>query len=251
METLLSKEMFPAMRNIVTEDDEPVDNIFSEKQQRLLTETLNTAWDSKGRTFFAAANVGIFYALHEPPLVPDVFLSMDVQPREEWNDKDRRTYFCWEFGKPPEVAIEIVSNRKGGELSRKFRDYARLNVWYYIVFDPFGELKKALDGENFRAYELHHSSYSPMNDFWMEEIGLGIRLWEGEYEGWHATWLRWCDERGNLIPTGKERSEQENQRAEAEAQRADTEKLRADDAEAKAMRLAEKLRALGIDPESV
>jgi len=265
METLLSKEMFPAMRNIITEDDEPVDNIFSEKQQRLLTETLNTAWDSKGRTFFAAANVGIFYALHEPPLVPDVFLSMDVQPREEWDDKDRRTYFCWEFGKPPEVAIEIVSNRKGGELTRKLRDYARLNVWYYIVFDPFGALKKDLEGENFRLYELYHNSYSPMNDFWMEEIGVGIRLWEGEYEGWQATWLRWCDERGNLIPTGKERSEQEKQRAEAEAQRAeaeaqraeaeaqraDTEKLRADDAEAKAMRLAEKLRALGIDPESV
>lgn len=257
METLLSKEMFPAMRDIVIEDDEPVDNIFSEKQQRLLTETLNTAWDSKGRTFFTAANVGIFYALHEPPLVPDVFLSMDVQPREEWDDKDRRTYFCWEFGKPPEVAVEIISNRKGGELSRKFSNYARLNVWYYIVFDPFGALKKAMDGEIFRLYELHRNTYSPMKDFWMEEIGLGIRLWEGEYEGWQATWLRWCDERGNLIPTGKELSEMalqqvesEKLRAEKEKARAENEKVRADEAESKAQRLAEKLRALGIDPDA-
>ena len=49
--------------NIVTEDDEPVDNIFSEKQQRLLTETLYSSWEGPGdgRKFFAAANIGVFY----------------------------------------------------------------------------------------------------------------------------------------------------------------------------------------------
>jgi hypothetical protein len=32
------------VENIVTEDDEPLDNLFSEKQQRLLTESLYSSW---------------------------------------------------------------------------------------------------------------------------------------------------------------------------------------------------------------
>ena len=34
--------------HLITEDDEPVDNLFSEKQQRLLTESLYTSWDGPG-----------------------------------------------------------------------------------------------------------------------------------------------------------------------------------------------------------
>jgi len=61
--------------------------------------------------FVAAANVGIFSAIDQPPIVPDVFLTLDVQIADAWWEKKNRSYFIWEFGKPPEVAIEIVSNR--------------------------------------------------------------------------------------------------------------------------------------------
>jgi Uma2 family endonuclease len=244
MDPALFHELLPDVQNIITEDDEPVDNIFSEKQQRLLTETLHNSWDGGGRTFFAAANVGVFRSVYEPPLVPDAFISMDVKPRAEWQNKDRKTYFCWEFGKPPEVVIEIVSNRKGGELSRKLQDYARLQAWYYVVFDPAGELAKDLQGESLRLYRLHHGSYTPMSDFWLEDIGLGLRLWEGEYEGWHATWIRWCDARGNLLPTGKERADIEEQRAEKEYKRAEK-------AESIMRRMAEKMRAAGLNPDDI
>jgi hypothetical protein len=57
-------------------------------------------------------------------------------------------------------------------------------------------------------------------------LKLGLTLWEGQFEGKHATWLRWTDEHGVLIPTGKERAEQERQRAEHTEQRAErTEQL--------------------------
>jgi hypothetical protein len=36
----LPPELWPEVEHLVTEDDTPVDNIFSEKQQRLLTESL-------------------------------------------------------------------------------------------------------------------------------------------------------------------------------------------------------------------
>jgi hypothetical protein len=71
-----------------------------------------------------------------------------------------------------------------------------------------------------------------------------VTLWEGTFEGLHGTWLRWCDQDGIVIPTGAERIDYERQRAEAERQRAEAERQRA-------VMLAEKLRALGIDPDQL
>lgn len=83
------------------------------------------------------------------------------------------------------------------------------------------------------------------NVYRFPEIGLGLTLWDGEFEGRWATWLRWTDREGRLIATGEEqrrRAEQEATRAQQEAARAEQEKARAD-------RLAAQLRAAGIEPE--
>ncbi len=73
--------LLPDETQLVMEDATPVDNIFSEKQQRLLTESLYSSWRGPGaeRPFLALANVGVFYALAKASLVPDVLLSLDVQ----------------------------------------------------------------------------------------------------------------------------------------------------------------------------
>jgi hypothetical protein len=97
------------IENIVTEDDEPVDNLYSEKQQTLLKTSLYSSWTpppdedhrKKKRRFLAAANVGIFFAVAEKPLVPALFLSLDVSPHKDWFEKQHCTYFVWEFGKVP------------------------------------------------------------------------------------------------------------------------------------------------------
>ena len=109
------------IESLVTEDDTPVDNMPSEKQQRLLTEPLYSSWAGPGggRTFLAAANVGVFAEARNPAIVPDVFLSLDVQVADNWWDKRHRSYFVWEFGKPPELVVEIVSNREGNEVPRE------------------------------------------------------------------------------------------------------------------------------------
>jgi hypothetical protein len=82
----------PCLDQIVTEDDTPVDNMLSEKQQRLLTEPLYSSW-APGRPFLAAANVGLFYAVRRPPLVPDAFVSLDVEVPGNWLAKEHRSYF--------------------------------------------------------------------------------------------------------------------------------------------------------------
>jgi len=56
---------------------------------------------------------------------------------------------------------------------------------------------------------------------WLEQIGLGLRLWEGTYENKQDQWLRWCDREGTVLPTGTEIAD----------------------------RLETKLRAMGIDPD--
>jgi len=226
---LLTAEL-PDISHIITEDDEPVDNWFSEKQQRLLAESLNSSW-KPGRLFIAAANVGIFYAVHQPPIVPDMFLSLDVQLADNIWEKRHRSYFLWEFGKPPEVVVEIVSNTKGGETDSKFRKYAQMGVAYYIILDPQQVIQKNV----LRVYELTSGGYIPKIDRHLTHIRLGVTLWRGIFEGADDLWLRWCDADGNLILTGLEQAEQEKQRA--------------DTAEKKTEKLAEKLRLMGIDPD--
>jgi hypothetical protein len=61
--------------HLITEDDTPVDNFLTEKNQRLLTEPLYSSrpTDLRAEKFLVAANVGVYYALREPAIVPDVF----------------------------------------------------------------------------------------------------------------------------------------------------------------------------------
>ncbi len=139
----IAAEVHAVVESLVTEDDTPVDNFFSEKQQRLLTEPLFSSWQGPGKEqpFVAMANVGLFYALRRPPVVPDVLLSLGVQLPADIHLKHNRSYFIWEYGgKAPEVVIEIVSNREGGEDTNKLATYAEIGIRYYVIFDPDGML---------------------------------------------------------------------------------------------------------------
>lgn len=103
-ETIVVPE--PDLSQVVTEDNTPVHNLFSAKQQRLLVESLYTSWQPQ-RPFVADANVGIFSAVSQPAIVPDMFVSLDVEIAEDWFAKKHRSYFIWEFGKAPEVVVEL------------------------------------------------------------------------------------------------------------------------------------------------
>ncbi|MBL8205792.1 MAG: Uma2 family endonuclease [Blastocatellia bacterium] len=218
-------------RDLVTEDDVPVDNLFSAKQRRLLVEPLYSSWhppavegSTEPRIFLADSDVGIFSSPRQPPIAPDMFLSLDVEPNPEYLGNEHRAYFVWEFDKVPEIAVEVVSNRKGKEMDAKMQRYAHLGIAYYVVFDPYRHLKSDV----LQVHELTMGGrrYHRRQDFQLPEVALSLQLWRGEFEGTESEWLRWCDADGNLIPTGAERAHVEAQRADAEAaarQRAEAE----------------------------
>ena len=273
--------------HLVIEDDTPVDNFQSEEQQRLLVEPLYSN-KVLPAPFLAAANVGLFYQLKGDPIVPDMMLSLRVQRSADLTLKQNRSYFTWEFGKVPEVCTEIVSNAEGDELrlSKKSQQkgktrskkeiYAQIGIPYYVVFDPLQQIQgqEEMQESLLRVWTISPVGYTELTSasgmvaagqsVWLEGVGLGLTLWSGQFEEEVTRlWLRWCDRDGQVIPTGAEGREierqgreierqgreierqgreAERQRAEAERQRAEAERQRAD-------QLAERLWALGINPD--
>ena len=216
----------------VTEDDTPVDNLFSELQQRMLIEALRMQeWTT--RDFMACSNVAIYYQSKQPPVVPDMFLSFDVRKPDSWFKKKDKCYYMWLMKKPPELVLEIVSNKIGGENTTKFDIYAKMGVKYYIIHDPYRELY----AEDLNIFELvngKYEPYAPVAQNYMPDITLGIKIWDGIFEDSEAPFARWCNKEGEYLLTGKEKSNIEALRADAEAQRADGEAQKAKDADLRA-----------------
>lgn len=70
--------------------------------------------------------------------------------------------------------------------------------------------------------------------------------------------MRWCDQQGNILPTGYELAQQElldREEYEKRAERIESQLLQANQrterAKKWAQRLGEQLRALGVDPDTV
>ncbi|MGB0564587.1 MAG: Uma2 family endonuclease, partial [Spirulinaceae cyanobacterium] len=55
--------------HLVLEDETPVDNLIQEKLQRLLVYCLYNAY-RPGQPFEVMADIGLFYGINLPPLVP-------------------------------------------------------------------------------------------------------------------------------------------------------------------------------------
>ena len=253
--SLLDPADAPDLDLLVTEDDTPVDNLYVEKLQRLLTEPLYSSWPGPGdnRTFLALANVGLFYSTIKPPIVPDMMLSLDVPAELYPRSKEHRSYFTWIMGKVPDLALEVVSDLRGEEEGEKMRTYARLNIPLYVIYDPLEHLGHGI----LRAFAQNRKRYVSISPTALDDLGLGLTLWEGEYEGQHETWLRWCDAKGQLIATGKEQAAAERRRADQQEHRAEqlehrAEQLvhRAETAEARIARLEAQLRESGLQPRN-
>ena len=191
---------------------------------------------------------GIYWRLTEPlekgAEAPDWFYVPNVPPTI--NGKMRRSYVLWKEYVAPLIVIEFVSGdgseerdkmspsqRKDGKVGKFWVYEQAIRVPYYAIYEVAKaqvEVYRLLDNsyELMRANQRGHYPIAPL------EVELGI--WQGEYQNVELPWLRWWDSAGNLLLTGEERVEEEQQKRQRI-----TEKLRS--------LPPEQLQALGIAPE--
>ena len=232
------RDCLPSAEDLPDSDDTPVDNQLQHLISSHKSAMLAAIWSTRMDWFFGV-DMGIYYDPDKPAIVPDGFLSIGV-PRIIDSDL-RLSYVLWEEQKMPTMVLEVVSQTRRGEYTKKKQDYANLGILYYVVYNPLRKRKARLE-----AYKLKRGEYQLLEGepVWLEEINLGIGREEGTYQGITREWLYWYDQGGKKYLTLEETT------VEAE-QRADRAEQRADRAEQEAAKLAEKLRRLGIDPDSI
>jgi hypothetical protein len=109
---------------------------------------------------------------------------------------------------------------------------------------PYNFYKKTLDlliGFAIRNGVYEALTFDAQNRLISQRLGLALVRWQGIYKGIETLWLRWETLEGVLVPTAQEAAEQQAAHAEQ----------RANQAEQRAARLADKLRAMGINPDDI
>jgi Uma2 family endonuclease len=186
---------------------------------------------------YVSGNLFIYYEEGNPRacIAPDTFIVFGIE------NHDRNTYKVWkEGGKTPDFALEITSHSTVQKDKRdKVNLYQQLNIQEYFQYDPTGSYLKPV---SLLGYQLVAGIYNPMPtqilpsgvlSIYSEVLQLELRLLP---EG-----LRFYDPLGDCYLLTQEESEQA--RLQAEQARLQAEQL--------AQRLADRLRAMGIDPDTV
>lgn len=236
----------PTAKDLPDCDDIPVDNQLQHFVPVLLESILGIIWAERQDWHFGV-DMGIYYDPDQSAIAPDGFLSIGVPRIREENL--RPSYVLWEERTVPIFVLEVVSQTYRGEYTKKKEIYEELGVKYYTIYNPQRKRKPQL--EVYSLVERQYVLLGTESPVWLPDIGLGIGLEIGTYQGITRKWLYWYDENRERFLTPEERSQQ----AEAKARVAEAEKQQAEaktrEAETTAERYARKLRELGIDPDSL
>jgi Uma2 family endonuclease len=217
-------------------DEPPMETYAHLMQMILLLESLELFW--KDRTdFFAAGNLTVYFSPRQLKSEhfrgPDFFvvLGTDRRPRRSWTVWD-------EDGRYPNVIVEILSDSTEtidrGLKKQIYQDVFRTPDYFW--FDP--------ETHELAGFHLIDGHYQPLlpdatGRLWSEQLGFFLAVHEGT--------LRFFTTEGALLPAARELAQQ----VETAEQQVATAELRMETAERRAASLAEKLRELGIDPDSV
>jgi len=238
-------ETLPTMYDLPSElpGESGLPDEFHRLQADLLSQTCRPA-NLPPDQVFTACDLNLYYDPHHPRWYkrPDWFVTLGVS-RAARQEILRWSYVIWQEGRSPSLVMEFLSPgteaedlgqtlRQGNQPPTKWDVYEQfLRIPYYGVYDRYQNQLRLfrLEGLHYRELEL------PQQRYWLEDMGLGLGLWQGHFQGTEGLWLRWYDSDNHWVPTDAEQAEQERQRAEQERQRAN--------------RLADQLRQLGVDPD--
>jgi Uma2 family endonuclease len=246
------------------EDGVLANNSIELQQSILLTDSFRPVARSRhpDDQYFIGQDCGIYWKPPDPKLyvkAPDWYYVPDVPPT--YQGEARRSYVLWHEVVHPWVLLEYVSGDGSEELDRapetgKFWVYEHgIRPDFYGIYFPFEA--------RIQAYRMVRRRFEPVppnmrGHYPVEGLGVELGLWHGKIDGIELHWLRWWDDSGKLLLTGEEREAREKrafaelqQEAVAAKREAEAAKHQADEAMHRAALLAEKLRALGVDPDQV
>jgi len=279
----------PTMYDLPSEDpEEPgLPDEYHDLQPQLLSRTLHLTHYARGE-WFTGSDLNLYYdeTHHQWYKRPDWFLSVGVSRLYDGEDL-RRSYVVWQEGKSPDVVVEFLSAGTAGEdlgrfvdqavqadsgeddvdnpklveaergerkesqqPPRKFEVYERyLKVPHYIVYSRYTRRLRY-----FRWIEgtYQEQSLRPTNPLiWLDDLAIGLGIWQGKFDEVAGDWLRWCDASGDwfLTDTEQERLAKEQERlAKEQERRAKNQERRArEEAEAQILQTAQNLLATGMD----
>ncbi|MCW6037700.1 Uma2 family endonuclease [Spirulina subsalsa FACHB-351] len=249
-----------------------VKNFQEHPQSILLTDSIKPTLEQlhPDGQYAIGQDCGIYWRLTDPPErgaeCPDWFYVANVPP--SLDGQFRRSYVLWQEFIPPLIAIEFVSGDGSEERDRtplsqmgqdrqkpgKFWVYEQvIRPGFYAIY----EVQRA-SVEVYHLIENHYELVraNKRGHYPIEPMGVELGIWQGCYGNVELPWLRWWDSAGNLLLTGEERAVIERQRAEQAEQRVEQaeielqqERQRAEAERQRAERLAELLRAQGINPD--
>ncbi|TAG91143.1 MAG: Uma2 family endonuclease [Oscillatoriales cyanobacterium] len=228
------------------ESDEPeMESSLHYLQLSLLVACLEWLWRDRNN-FFIGANLTVYYS--EQQLRnrdfrgPDFFLVRNTEKRP------RRSWVVWqEDGKYPDVIIELLSEStaKVDRNAKKILYQNRFRTPEYFWFDPedFELAGFRLIGQEYQAIVANESGR-----LWSQILELYLGIYEGK--------LRYFSQDGELVPTpeeaalqAQEQAEQAQEQAQQAQEQAQQAQEQAQQAQQRVERLADQLRALGIEPE--
>lgn len=200
--------------------DEPeMESSLHYTQLLILVSCLEWLWRDRN-DFFIGANLTIYFSRQQLRnrdfRGPDFFLVKQTEKR------DRKSWVVWEeAGKYPDLIIELLSTSTAN-VDRTLKKELYQNQFRtpeYFWFSP-----DDLEYAGFRLVGNHYQEITPDARGWCWSEVLGL------YLGVAAGKLRYFTPDGILVPLPEEAAQQERLRAE---------------------RLAERLRLLGVDPDSL
>ena len=235
-----------------------VKNFQEHPQSILLTDSITPVFQSihPDGNYCIGQDSGIYWRLTEPlergAEAPDWFYVANVPPTID--GQLRRSYVMWQEFVAPLIVLEFVSGNGAEERDRTpllrsgQQETKPGKFWIYEnvirpAFYGIYEVTKA----SVEVYHLIEDRYqlvaaNERGHYPIEPLGVELGIWQGRYQNVELPWLRWWDSAGNLLLSGAERAQQEQQRA-------DREQERAQQAEDQLEQLRAQLRSAGIEPE--
>jgi Uma2 family endonuclease len=262
--------------DLIFDDGEPLESNRHRIAMNVLIRSLQQAW-SERNDFYTGGNMFVYYSdqevFNKDFRGPDFFAVLDVD-----GTKERQGWVVWqEEGRYPDVIVELMSPSTSKiDTGKKKNIYGRIfRTPDYFVYDPFKP--KSLQGWHLDISKGYQSLVADDRGWlWCESLGFWLGTWSGTIDREEAVWLRFYDTEGNLVLLPEEA---ERQKAEAVQQRFDQAQQRFDQAQQqldeaqqqldeaqqqldeaqqraeterqRAERMAEQLRAMGLDPDQL